>query len=109
MSKKSTLKIAKFIVFIACLIHLLNFLLGGAISVYNYVIPKYFSLSQACNLSQLPKPKQIAMRLLLTQRWHRSGPMVTFPGKMSCLAAPYLFPSLSSTDPAATQHLLIQN
>ncbi len=44
MSKKSTLKIAKFIVFIACLIHLLNFLLGGAISVYNYVIPKYFSL-----------------------------------------------------------------
>lgn len=44
MSKKSTLKIAKFIVFIACFIHLLNFLLGGAISVYNYVIPKYFSL-----------------------------------------------------------------
>ena len=44
MSKKSTLKIAKFIVFIAFLIHLLNFLLGGAISVYSYVIPKYFSL-----------------------------------------------------------------
>ena len=44
MSKKSTLKIAKIIVFMASIIHLLNFLLGGAISIYNYVIPKYLSL-----------------------------------------------------------------
>ena len=28
----------------ACIIHLLNFLLGGAVSIYNYVIPKYLSL-----------------------------------------------------------------
>ena len=44
MNTKSTLKIAKIIVFMACIIHLLNFLLGGAISIYNYVIPKYYSL-----------------------------------------------------------------
>ena len=44
MNTKSTLKIAKIIVFMACIIHLLNFLLGGAVSIYNYVIPKYLSL-----------------------------------------------------------------
>ncbi len=44
MSRALILKIVSFILFWAAILHFTNFILGGIITVYGYIIPVYFSL-----------------------------------------------------------------
>ena len=44
MSRALILKIVSFILFWAAILHFTNFILGGIITGYGYIIPVYFSL-----------------------------------------------------------------
>ena len=44
VSKEVVIKLASFVLFWAAILHFLNFVLGGVITVYGFAIPVYFSL-----------------------------------------------------------------
>ena len=53
MSRALILKIVSFILFWAAILHFTNFILGGIIIVYGYIIPVYFSLLVSMILAYL--------------------------------------------------------